>query len=65
MHKWDNGRYANDFRYRSKSLFRTKDVVRWTGCSRCDSPLHPKAFRDHERYVVYGVCPKCGYYIEI
>lgn len=41
------------------------DVVRWTGCSRCDSPLHPKAFRDHERYVVYGVCPKCGYYIEI
>ncbi len=24
VHKWDNGRYANDFRYRSKSLFRTK-----------------------------------------
>lgn len=24
VHEWDNGRYGNDFRYRSKDLYRTK-----------------------------------------
>lgn len=43
-----------------------EEVIINTKCDECDyESLHPVAFRGDGRYLVFGICLNCGYYIEV